>query len=125
MVDVVLDASAVLAVLQNEVGEDKVWEHLPGAGLSAVNAAEVVAKLVDGGSAADEAGELLERLGARILPFEAVDIVPSPRIRHGIRSLSLGDRACLALAWRLAVPAVTADRVWAELRTDVDVQLIR
>ncbi len=125
MADVVLDASAILAVLQNELGADKVWEHLPGAGLSAVNAAEVVAKLVDGGSAADEAGELLERLGAKILSFEAVDIVPSARIRHGSRSLSLGDRACLTLALRLAVPAITADRAWAELQTDVEVQLIR
>jgi PIN domain nuclease of toxin-antitoxin system len=125
MADVVLDASAILAVLQNEHGADKVWEHLPGAALSAVNAAEVVAKLVDGGSAADEAGELLERLGTRILPFEAVDIVPSARIRQGSRSLSLGDRACLALALRLAVPAITADRAWAGLQTDVEVQLIR
>ena len=125
MADVVLDASAILAVLQDEPGADEVWDHLPGARLSAVNAAEVVAKLVDGGSAADEAGELLERLGARILPFEAVDIVPSARIRQGSRSLSLGDRACLALALRLAVPAITADRAWAKLQTDVEVQLIR
>ena len=125
MADVVLDASAILAVLQNELGADEVWEHLPGALLSAVNAAEVVAKLVDGGSAAHEAGELLERLGARILPFDAVDIVPSGRIRHESRALSLGDRACLALALRLAVPAITADRAWAELRSGVEVRLIR
>lgn len=125
MADVVLDASAILAVLQEERGADKVWEHLPGAGLSAVNAAEVVAKLVDGGSSADEAGEVLERLGTKVLPFEAVDIVPSGRIRHESRTLSLGHRACLALALRLGLPAVTADRAWAEVQADVEVQLIR
>ncbi len=125
MADVVLDASAVLALLQNEPGADQVWRYVPGARLSAVNAAEVVSKLVDGGSAADEAGELLDRLGAEIVPFDAVDVVPSARMRHGSRALSLGDRACLALALRLAVPAVTADRAWAELRTEVKIQLIR
>ena len=125
MADVVLDASAVLALLQGEPGSDEVWQHLPGASLSAVNAAEVVAKLVDGGSAADEVGELLDQLGAEILPFDAVDVVPSARMRHGSRALSLGDRACLALALRLAVPAVTADRAWSELETEVEIQLIR
>ena len=125
MIGIVLDASAVLAVLQNEPGADEVWEHLPGAGLSAVNAAEVVAKLVDGGVAPEDASELLERLGVEIVAFDAVDIVPSARMRHASRSVSLGDRACLALAARLAVPAVTADRAWAELSIDVEVQLIR
>lgn len=125
MADVVLDASAVLALLQNERGADEVWQHLPGARLSAVNAAEVVAKLVDGGSPAEEAGELLDRIGAEILPFDADDVVPSARLRHGNRVLSLGDRACLALALRLSVPAVTADRAWTGLQTDADVRLIR
>lgn len=124
MVDVVLDASAVLALLQNEPGADHVWQYVPGARLSAVNAAEVVAKLVDAGSAAEEAGELLDRLGAEILPFDAGDVVPLARIRHGSRALSLGDRACLALALRLAVPAVTADRAWSGLQTGVEIQLI-
>lgn len=125
MADVVLDASAVLALLQNEPGSDQVWRHLPGARLSAVNAAEVVAKLVDGGSAAEEAGELLDRLGADILPFDATDVVPSADVRRDNRGLSLGDRACLALALRLALPAVTADRAWADVGSDVEVQLIR
>ncbi|MDX1576490.1 MAG: type II toxin-antitoxin system VapC family toxin [Kiloniellales bacterium] len=125
MADVVLDASAVLAVLQDEPGADEVWDHLPGAGLSAVNAAEVAAKLVDGGAPPEDASEILERLGMTILPFDAVDIVPSARISHASRALSLGDRACLSLAMRLEVPAVTADRAWAELSTDLDIQLIR
>jgi len=125
MADVVLDASAVLAALQNEPGTDEVWAHLPGAGLSAVNAAEVVAKLVDGGATPEDANEVLQRLGAEILAFEADDVVPSARVRHASRRLSLGDRACLALAARLAVPAVTADREWGELSVGVNVRLIR
>ncbi len=127
MADVVLDASAVLAVLNGEPGADEVWRHLPGAHLSAVNAAEVAAKVVDRGDSAEEAGRMLERLGARIVPFEASDVVPSARIRaaKGSAALSLGDRACLSLAVRLGMPALTADRIWAELETGAEIKLIR
>lgn len=127
MPEVVLDASAVLAVLNGEVGADEVWTHLPGAYLSAVNAGEVASKLVDGGKEAEEAGQTLERLGARVISFELADIVPVARFRELTRSagLSLGDRACLALAQRLRLPAVTADREWRNIETDVEIRLIR
>ena len=127
MTDVVLDASAVLAVLNREVGADEVWTHLPGAYLSAVNAAEVASKLVDGGGDVEGAGQSLVRLGTRIIPFEYVDILPTARLRALTRTagLSLGDRACLALAQRLRLPAVTADRAWAGLDAGVEVRVIR
>ena len=83
MTEVVLDASAVLAVLNGEPGAEAVWECLPGAHLSAVNAAEVAAKLVDGGLDAERAGQSLERLGARVVSFEAGDVVPVAHIRPG------------------------------------------
>lgn len=127
MGDVVLDASAVLAVLNGEPGAEEVWPHLPGARLSAVNAAEVAGKLVDGGLSPDQAGQSLDRLGARIVAFEHGDVVPAARIRLASRSagLSLGDRACLALAGRLGLPALTADRAWRDLDAGVQVRLIR
>jgi PIN domain nuclease of toxin-antitoxin system len=92
-----------------------------------VNAAEVAAKLVDAGAEAEDAGQSLLRLGARILPFEQGDVVPAAHLRAASRSagLSLGDRACLALAERLAVPTLTADRAWAELNLDIEIRLIR
>ncbi len=127
MADVVLDASAVLAVLNGEPGADAVWACLPGARLSAVNAAEVAAKLVDGGLGAEGAGQSLDRLGTRVVPFEAADVVPVAQMRSATRAagLSLGDRACLALARRLGVPALTADRQWRDIQVDVEVRLIR
>jgi PIN domain nuclease of toxin-antitoxin system len=127
MPDVVLDASAVLALMNDEPGADKVWPHLPGAHLSAVNAAEVVAKLVDAGAESEAAAEALDRLGARIEPFGVDDILPAARIRAVTRSagLSLGDRACLALASRLQMPALTADREWMRLELGIEVRLIR
>ncbi|MDH3594977.1 MAG: type II toxin-antitoxin system VapC family toxin [Rhodospirillales bacterium] len=127
MADVVLDASAVLAVLNGEPGADEVSVHLPGAHLSAVNAAEVAGKLVDGGAGAEAAGRSLDRLGVRIVPFERDDVVPVADIRAESRSagLSLGDRACLALARRLDLPALTADRQWKDIQVGVEVRLIR
>ncbi len=127
MAEVVLDASAVLAVLNGEPGAEAVWDCLPGAHLSAVNAAEVAAKLVDGGLDAEGAGQTLDRLGARVVPFEAADVVPVANIRMATRSagLSLGDCACLALAQRLGWPALTADRQWGDIQGAVEVRLIR
>jgi PIN domain nuclease of toxin-antitoxin system len=108
---VVLDSPAVLAVLNREPGADEVWTHLPGAHLSAVTAANVAGKLVDGGASAPEAGWSLDRLGARIVAFEPRDVVPAANSRAGSRSagLCLGARACLALARRPDLPALSAE----------------
>ena len=127
MSDVVLDASAVLALLNGEPGAEAVSAHLPGAHLSAVNAAEVAGKLVDGGASPEQAGEALDRLGARIAAFDRGDVVPAAQLRAASRSagLSLGDRACLALAGRLGAPALTADRAWSDIQVGVEVRLIR
>jgi PIN domain nuclease of toxin-antitoxin system len=127
LADVVLDASAVLAVLNGEPGADEVGAHLPGAHLSAVNAAEVAGKLVDGGASAEAAGRSLDRLGVRVVPFECDDVVRVAQIRTATRSagLPLGDRACLALAGRLDLPALTADRQWKDIKVGVEVRLIR
>ncbi|MEE8189866.1 MAG: type II toxin-antitoxin system VapC family toxin [Kiloniellales bacterium] len=127
MSDVVLDASAVLAVVHDEPGAEMVRPHLPGAYLSAVNAAEVVAKMVDGGADPAEAGDKLFRLGTRVVAFEPGDIVPGAQLRKASRSvgLSLADRACLTLAQRLGLPALTADRMWSKLNLRVDIQQIR
>jgi len=127
MSEVVLDASAVLAVLNDEPGAEEVYPYLPGALLSTVNAAEVVAKLVDWGFAAEKAGSLLDRLGLEDARFEVHDVVQSASIRVASRTagLSLGDRACLALAKRQGLPALTADRQWLTIDVGVDVRMIR
>ena len=69
----------------------------------------------------------LDRLGAQVVPFAAADVVPAAHIRAASRSagLSLGDRACLALAGRLGLPALTADRQWRDLQVGVEIRLIR
>ena len=124
---VVLDASAVLAWLFGELGSEIVDPMLAGAVLSTVNLAEVWQKLDDRGADADRTLRRLRLLGLRTQPFSDDDAARAAGLwRTGRRvGLSLGDRCCLALASRLRVPAVTADRSWGEIDLPVEVRVIR
>lgn len=125
----VLDASAILAIIFEEPGQDVVLAHAKGSLISTVNLVEIFAK-----SAArdiDSEGVLaqLRRLEIDIAPFQideariSADLRPRT-IKHGV---SLADRACLALAIDRELPVLTADRVWADLDLDlgIDIRLIR
>lgn len=103
------------------------WAVLPGAIISAVNAAEVATKLVDAGTEADKTTEFIQRLGLRVAPFQEVDVEATARLRQRSKKagLSLGDRACLALAERIGAPAITADRQWLKIELGIDINLIR
>lgn len=122
-----MDSSAALAVLNSEPGAPEVWAHLPGAFISAVNVAEVATKMIDGGTPAESADEFVQRLGLQVVPFGRADAVTTAGLRQGTKSagLSLGDRACLALARLRGLPVLTADKIWANLDVGVDVRLIR
>ncbi len=114
---VVLDASAVLALLGNEPGAEAVLEALPRATISAVNLCEVVAKLADRGMPAEAIAAALEGLDLDPRPFDVTDAYAAGALRPATRAagLGFGDRACLALAARLGGTALTADRAWTVL----------
>jgi PIN domain nuclease of toxin-antitoxin system len=125
---IVLDASALLAVLNREPGAERLTpEMLSGAACSTVNLAEVQSKLVDNGIRADEAWE------AALSPIrEAVSFaLEHARLAGDLVSqtrplgLSPGDRACLALGLALRAPVYTTDRAWEKLRLGVRVHVIR
>lgn len=120
MSEAVLDASALLAVLQGEFGADRVITRLAEAAISAVNLAEVLSKLVDHGVPAAAACEAVAGLDLKVVAFDGALAQGVAALRASTRAagLSLGDRACLALAARLGVPAVTADRAWRALRLE-------
>lgn len=128
MSNVVLDASAFLALLNQEPGSDEVAEAVAsGATVSAVNLSEVVAKLVESGMPEDVVREALDPLGLEIVAFDSELAYSAGLLRPLTKDfgLSLGDRACLALARSLGLPAITADRTWAMLDVGVATRVIR
>ena len=127
MTGCVLDASAVLACLQEEPGEEMVRDALPEALLSAANAAEVVAKLIDRGDSETLATFLVLSFPCEIVSIDADLGLRAGRLHAATRKngLSLGDCMCLALAQREGLPALTADRAWGSLSLGITVTLIR
>jgi PIN domain nuclease of toxin-antitoxin system len=119
MIKHVLDASAVLAVLNGERGEKKVIPILSESAISSVNLTEVAAKLLETGMDEQSARLAISVLGigenvdfTKDLAWDAARLRPLTK-QYG---LSIGDRACLALAIKLKVAAVTADKKWAKLK---------
>jgi ribonuclease VapC len=123
----VLDTSAFLAVFKNEPGADKVAAVLHDCVMCSVNAAEVFSKLSEWGMPAEALDQAFALVPARIVDFDAGLARLSGDLRRltRTRGLSLGDRACLALARRERLPALTADRAWGEVDTGVSISLIR
>ena len=125
----VLDASALLAGLNNEKGADHVAEALDSGLVSAVNIAEVAAGLIKNGNHPDQARSAIDILGCTIIPADEETAISAGFMR-GITDragLSLGDRFCLALARKLRAPVLTTDRQWMLVADElgVAVELIR
>lgn len=123
----VLDASALLALLNGETGSERVVEVLPDAAIASINFSEVVTKLADEGRDESEIRLYLDALGLEIVEFDTELAYRTGFLRPLTRSLglSLGDRACLALAASLGISALTCDRVWTTLSLGITVELIR
>lgn len=123
----VLDASALLAMLHGEPGGETVQHLLESAAMSAVNWSEVVQKALDRQVNVEGLRQDIEALGLAIIPFSAAHAEQTAHLRALTRQsgLSLGDRACLALAAELGLPAITTDRAWNDLPVEVGIQVVR
>ena len=129
----VLDASALLAHLRDEPGADVVAEAIAGgAVISTVNLAEVFSRVADRGADPAKLAAELTQSGLldgaiTVEPFTAADAIDAGRLRPLTRDagLSLGDRACPALARRLDAPALTADTDWQGVAHGVELRPIR
>lgn len=125
---VVLDASALLALLRFELGSDVVAAALVrGAMMSTVNLSEVVAKLRERGVTEAETRAVIAPLRITTMEFTADYAYSAAFLRPLTRAagLSFGDRACLALAQQLALPVITADRAWSGLSLGISITVIR
>ncbi len=127
MPEVVVDASALLALLNAEAGAEVVAEAVPRGVISAVNLSEVVAKLCEAGMPESAIRQALQPLGLEVEPFDEEQAYQAGLLRSATESagLSLGDRVCLSLARRLGVAALTADKTWLGLSLGVAVRVIR
>ena len=124
---IALDASAFLAFLFREKGHERVAAILNQACLSTVNLAEVVGRFVLDGHDVEPVLQRLTATPLEIVPFGQADAALAasllPRTRR--LCLSLGDRACLALAMARGIPAVTAHRSWLKLDLELEIEVIR
>lgn len=123
----VLDASAILAWILREPGTERV-RQLMGNGdckFSGVNATEVIAKLADKQRPEAALRQVIGHIRAECIPFDATQAIEAGLLRPATRSLglSLGDRACLALARREGAVAITADRAWMELAVPLGITI--
>lgn len=114
MNEVVLDASALLALLRNEPGADKVADAIADAHMSSVNFAEVVSHFIHAGMPAGEVDAMLKPLPIAIVDADQGLATIAGRLRAvtADAGLSLGDRFCLAVAHRDGLTALTADKQW-------------
>jgi len=125
---VVLDASALLAILNQEPGAEKMTpELLSTAVISSVNLAEVHGKLVGRGLHPNDAWEAALTPVREVVPFTSEDarLVGDLVAKTSPLGLSLGDRACLALGLSLKVPIYTADRSWKKLKAGARIHVFR
>ncbi len=123
----VLDASALLSLLFREPGAERVEALMSGARMSAVNLSEVIAKLIDRGAPGEVVAADLAELDLEVVDVDRrqAELAGLMREKTRGRGLSLGDRACLALAAELGATAVTADRAWASVDVGVAVEVVR
>ena len=123
----VVDTSAVLAILFDEAGGERVGEVWAQCVISTVNTSEVIAKLIDKGLPVERARLAYADLRMKQKEFDGELAYSSGLLREATRrkGLSLGDRACLALARREGATVLTADRAWAGLDVGVEIEIIR
>lgn len=125
--NVVADSSAVLAALFDEPGGENVKDRISSLAISAVNLAEIMTRLIDKGYSDQEMRETLDLLRTQTIAFDAEQAAEAAALRSVTKKsgLSLGDRACLALGVRSGATVLTADRAWAALDINCDIEVIR
>ena len=128
MSDIVLDASAILAIIFQERGAEKLTDELmDNAVASTVNLAEVQSKLIKKGLDPDEAWEDALSLVTAAEPYtsEQARIAGDLIVKTEKYGLSLGDRSCLALAISLKAPVYTTEQIWKNLKLGIPIHVIR
>jgi len=127
MTNIILDSSALLALIANEKGADTVAHYISNAKMSTVNISESIAALINKGATEHEAETIVDSLLHDRIPFSDAHSKIAAKLVTETKKLglSLGDRACLSLAISEKLPVLTADKIWSNLNLSVKVILIR
>lgn len=124
----VLDSSALLAVSKGERGAEFAIELINSKDcvISSVNMAEVATRLLDLGLPAHELQRAVAQFGVDVIDFNQEQALACAALRPLTKSagLSLGDRACLALAKLMDGIAVTADQAWQDVQISAGVKVL-
>ena len=123
----VLDASAILTVINGERGFEIVLNLLSNASASAVNISEVVSKLQERGGSDAAIDNILAGFEINVVAFDFEQAMMAGKLRRQTRGkgLSFGDRACLALAASRNSIAVTTDKAWENVENVASIKLVR
>lgn len=125
---VILDASALLALIQEETGAEIIKPLLKFSVMSAVNVTETLSVLQRTNISPEEGLTLITDIVTTIVPFDLEQAAQVAKLHPLVQpqGLSLADCACIALGIKLQIPIYTADRIWDELKLDnIDIRLIR
>ncbi len=124
---VVMDASALIAFLRVEPGAEVAVKYMLRASMSAVNLSEVLETCVHKELAVNKVLALLKNWRIEIVPFdtEQATIAAEIKWQTGESTLSLAERACLALARSRGIPVLTSNREWSKLDLGIEVIQIR
>ena len=123
----VIDASALLAILNQGSGAEQWTDAVVDGVMSAVNLSEVIARLADAAMPEEDIRKVIEPLDLEVAPFDSHQAWTAGLLRSATKAagFSLGDRACLALGRTMKLPVLTADQAWKSLRVGVQVKLLR
>lgn len=124
---IIFDASALLALLNQETGYEIVAKYLSKIMMSTVNVSEVFYVLTDLGMPENQTKQLLSEVVKEIIPFDLEQAFISATLKKITKpyGLSLGDRACLALAKAKKLPVLTADKAWEKVNHGIKIILVR
>ena len=122
-----LDASALLALLNEEEGCDVVLQALPSSIISSVNLSEVITILARDGMSEEYITSILKSLNLAVIPFDEKQGYSAGMLYNKTKSkgLSFGDRACLSVAMKKETKVLTADSAWYKLDCGVEIDFIR
>jgi ribonuclease VapC len=124
-----MDASALLALMQSEIGCEVVENLLQEQEcvISSVNLTEVATRLIDRGLAPEQLMRVLKEFDVQPIDFDQEQALAAAKLRIATKfaGLSLGDRACLALAQCMQGVAVTSDHAWDDVKKALDVKILQ